>query len=111
MLKGIRKVDRAGRSTKEPMSTRPLRSVVVLMAMCGALVIVGAATARVPPLYKNCTNLNKKYRHGIGRAHARDRSSGVHVSTFFRSDRLYRIAMSYNRGLDRDKDGIACEKA
>ena len=23
---------------------------------------------------------------------------------------LYRIAMSYNRGLDRDKDGIACEK-
>ena len=23
---------------------------------------------------------------------------------------LYRLAMSYNRGLDRDKDGIACEK-
>jgi excalibur calcium-binding domain-containing protein len=27
-----------------------------------------------------------------------------------RSNRLYRIAMSYNRGLDRDKDRIACEK-
>ncbi len=24
---------------------------------------------------------------------------------------LYRFAMSYNRGLDHDKDGIACEKA
>jgi hypothetical protein len=23
---------------------------------------------------------------------------------------LYRTAMRYNRGLDRDKDGIACEK-
>jgi Excalibur calcium-binding domain len=33
------------------------------------------------------------------------------VTTFLHSDRLYRIAMSYNRGLDRDKDGIACEKA
>jgi hypothetical protein len=33
------------------------------------------------------------------------------VTTFFRSDRLYRVAMSYNRGLDRDKDGIACEAA
>jgi hypothetical protein len=27
-----------------------------------------------------------------------------------RSTRLYRIAMSHNKGLDRDKDGIACEK-
>jgi hypothetical protein len=28
-----------------------------------------------------------------------------------RSTRLYKLAMSYNRGLDRDKDGIACETA
>jgi len=34
----------------------------------------------------------------------------VPVTTFKRSTRLYRIAMSYNRGLDRDKDAIACEK-
>jgi len=33
------------------------------------------------------------------------------VTTFKHSTRLYRIAMSYNGGLDRDKDGIACEKA
>jgi Excalibur calcium-binding domain len=32
------------------------------------------------------------------------------LPTFRRSTRLYREAMSYNRGLDRDKDGIACEK-
>jgi Excalibur calcium-binding domain len=28
-----------------------------------------------------------------------------------RSTRTHRLAMSHNRGLDRDKDGIACEKA
>jgi hypothetical protein len=31
-------------------------------------------------------------------------------ATFERSNRLYRLAMSYNKGLDRD-NGIACEKA
>jgi Excalibur calcium-binding domain len=40
--------------------------------------------------------------------------TGTPVTTFYRSTRLYNIAMSYNiaRGynLDRDKDGIACEK-
>jgi excalibur calcium-binding domain-containing protein len=32
------------------------------------------------------------------------------VTTFKRSNSLYRTAISYNRGLDRDGDGIACEK-
>jgi hypothetical protein len=32
------------------------------------------------------------------------------VTNFRRSTRLYNIAMRWNRGLDRDKDGIACEK-
>jgi hypothetical protein len=32
------------------------------------------------------------------------------VTNFKRSNPLYRRAMSYNRGLDRDRDGIACEK-
>jgi hypothetical protein len=60
--------------------------------------------------YKNCTNLNKRYPHGVGRANARDKTSGEPVTTFKRSNRIYRAATSYNGGLDRDKDGIACEK-
>jgi hypothetical protein len=52
-----------------------------------------------------------KYPHGIGKLRARDKTSGVPVTNFRRSNRLYKRAMSYNRGLDRDKDGIACEKA
>jgi hypothetical protein len=37
---------------------------------------------------------------------AHDHTSGVPVTNFYRSNRLYYL----NRHLDRDKDGIACEK-
>jgi hypothetical protein len=47
----------------------------------------------------------------VGWAKARDKTSGTPVTTFTRSTRIYRLAMSYNRGLDRNKDGIACETA
>ena len=67
--------------------------------------------SRIPALYKNCSALNRKYPHGLGRANARDKTSGDAVTNFKRSTKLYKLAMSYNRGLDRDKDGIACEKA
>jgi Excalibur calcium-binding domain len=38
------------------------------------------------------------------------RPPGVPVTNFFHSTLLYNKAMRYNHGLDRDKDGIACEK-
>jgi Excalibur calcium-binding domain len=38
-------------------------------------------------------------------------SRKLRAVNFKLSTGLYRLAMSYNRGLDRDKDGIACEKA
>jgi hypothetical protein len=82
--------------------------VVVLAA---ALLASGMAGALVPPLYKNCTNLNKRYPHGVGLLHAHEKTSGTPVTSFRHSTRLYRLAMSHNKGLDRDKDGIACETA
>ena len=58
-------------------------------------------------LFRNCTALNRVYPHGVGRYGARDQTkSGDPVTNFRRSNALYRR----NRGLDRDKDGIACEK-
>jgi hypothetical protein len=68
------------------------------------------APRAVPALWKNCTHVNKRYPHGVGKVGAHDRTSGVPVTNFKHSTFLYRIAMNYNRGLDRDKDGIACEK-
>jgi hypothetical protein len=61
-------------------------------------------------LWQNCKRVRAKYRHGVGKLHAHDRTSGVPVTNFRRSIRLYNIAMRGNRGLDRDRDGIACEK-
>ncbi len=83
-------------------------------ALILALTLAGSATGAgtvAPKLFKNCTNLNRTYPHGIGRAGARDKTSGDPVTNFKRSTALYNKAMSYNRGLDRDKDGVACEKA
>lgn len=80
-------------------------------ALVCAFVLVSAADARAPLLYANCTHLNARYRHGLGRLGAHDKTtSGRPVTTFKRSTRLYNVAMKYNRGLDRDRDGIACER-
>jgi Excalibur calcium-binding domain len=62
-----------------------------------------------PALFKNCDAVHRRYPHGIGKLLARDHTSGEPATTFKRSTALYNLAMSYNRGLDRDKDGIACE--
>jgi hypothetical protein len=87
-----------------------VQRAAILVVLSIALLLAGTAEAKIPRLYKNCTNLNAKYPHGLGKVGARDKTSGDPVTTFKRSNRLYRIAMSYNKGLDRDKDGIACEK-
>jgi hypothetical protein len=87
--------------------------ITTLWLGTGAAVTQGAAK---PRSFKNCTAMNKVYPHGVGRKHAHDKTSGAPVTNFKRSNRLY----SYNNGgknrrpnekdLDRDNDGIACEK-
>jgi uncharacterized heparinase superfamily protein len=44
------------------------------------------------------------------KVNAHDSTTGEPVTNFTHSNYLYRLAMRYNRGLDRDHDGIACEK-
>ena len=83
---------------------------LALIALTGGIAAVDATTAATPPAWKNCAAVNARYPHGIGRANARDATSDEPVTTFKRSTKLYRLAMKYNRGLDRDHDGIACEK-
>jgi len=91
--------------------TGTLAATVAILLASPIGIGTAAESATKPPWTKNCTALNKKYPHGLGRANARDRTSGDPVTNFKRSQKLYNLAMSYNRGLDRDKDGIACEKA
>ncbi|MCE1174038.1 MAG: excalibur calcium-binding domain-containing protein [Propionibacteriales bacterium] len=74
------------------------------------------AMAAVKPLvvkykFKNCTALNKVYAHGVGKSGARDHTSGTPVTDFKVSTSLYKKIIKYRKSLDRDKDGIACERA
>jgi hypothetical protein len=85
---------------------------------CSLLGAGAVAQAAAPRSYKNCTAMNKVYPHGVGRAaSAKDKTaSGPPVTNF----RVSRTVYVYNDGktprhtrehdLDRDNDGIACEK-
>jgi hypothetical protein len=62
-------------------------------------------------IHDNCTKLNRKWPHGVGRRGARDETNGKPVTNFTRNTRAYNKAEAHNSTLDRDDDGIACEKA
>ncbi len=84
----------------------------IVIATCTAVLGVGMVAATSAPAeaaakkYSNCKQLNKDYKHGVGRPGAKDKTSGTPVTTFKRSKAIY----NKNTGRDRDKDGIACEK-
>ncbi|SFC29709.1 Excalibur calcium-binding domain-containing protein [Nocardioides terrae] len=85
--------------------------VIAAVAVVGGLVSMNAPAEAKPTWTQNCTALNKKFPHGVGKAKAHDHvSSGTPVTSFKRSDKLFNQAMRYNKGLDRDHDKIACEK-
>lgn len=86
-------------------------STVMLGPLLSAAVTMTPAEAAGPSWTKNCTQLHKKYPHGVGKKNAKDKTSGKKVTNFKKSDSLFKTAMSHNKGLDRDKDKIACEKA
>ena len=86
-----------------------LRIATVSVLSIVGLVLTGSG-AVAGPSYRNCTELQKSYPHGIGRADAKDKTSGRPVTNFRRDTPGYNKAMQANSGLDRDKDGIACEK-
>lgn len=75
----------------------------------------GATATAVPTAalrrFKNCTALNRVYKHGLGKRGAVDRAAGKRkakpVRNFTVNTRLYN---AQPRSLDRDRDGIACEK-
>jgi hypothetical protein len=84
-----------------------MKTTLILVALFAlALSVAAGASAGPEKKFKNCTALNKVYAHGVGRVGARDKTSGTPVTNFKRSNKLY----NQNKGSDRDKDGIACEK-
>jgi hypothetical protein len=83
-------------------------SAATASAATASAATVSAATASAVK-FANCAALNRKYPHGVGQTTARDhvaRPSDRPVTSFYRNNALY----AANRSLDRDHDGIACEK-
>jgi hypothetical protein len=88
------------------------KSVIAVASVAipfSALVVTAPAADAANGIYRNCTAMHTKWAHGVGKAAAHDKTSGTPVTNFFHNNRQYKIAMEKNSGLDRDKDGIACE--
>ncbi|KRB76335.1 calcium-binding protein [Nocardioides sp. Root190] len=81
-------------------------AALACMAAATLTITVAPAAEAAPKTYKNCTALNKVYKHGVGKPGARDKTSGRPVTNFKKSTALYKA----NKKSDRDGDGIACEK-
>ena len=90
-----------------------IKPVQIFFASLAALSLVGIATPAQaappkPKKYANCTALHNAYQHGVAKKGGRDKVTGKSkpVTTF----KIYPAAYNLNTGLDRDKDGVACEK-
>ncbi len=82
------------------------KTMVAAMALSAVAVSMATQAEAAPVKYKNCTAMHAVYTHGVGKKGATDRSSGKPVTTFKVNNALYQA----NTHLDRDKDGVACEK-
>lgn len=93
--------------------SRVLPLLVAAAAAAAPLVAATAPAADAAPTarYRNCAQLNRVYPHGVGKKGAVDKANGgrkAHPVRNFKVDtRLYN---SLSKSLDRDRDGIACEK-
>ena len=85
---------------------------LAVVAVAASVGLAVPASASIPSKYANCTNLNRDYPHGVGRATARDHvaAGATPVTTWKHDTTAYNTAMHFNRGLDRDHDYIACER-
>jgi uncharacterized membrane protein len=83
-------------------------ALIAALLVGGSIAVASPADAAAATKYKNCAALNKKYKHGVAKKGAKDKVSGSTkpVTNFTVNTKVYNA----NKGRDRDKDGIACEK-
>ena len=88
-----------------------------LGAGVGAVEPAGTAAAPVAAVaatksYKNCTALNKVYKHGVKKSSGTKNVVRSNSTTTRKTSaaKVSKTLYAANQKLDRDKDGIACEK-
>lgn len=80
---------------------------IVTLALSSALIFgIAPGSSTAATTFKNCTELNKQYTGGIAKDSKVRNKGGKTKFTPFVSAALYNA----NSKLDRDKDGIACER-
>ena len=77
------------------------RTVVFVV---GVVMVVGAMTGCTPKKFANCTDVHNTYKGGIARPGAHQ----VGMVTKY-SPKVDQALYDANSGMDRDKDGVACE--
>lgn len=93
------------------LRARPLWTAHLAAAVVGcSIAVLAASPAEAAVSWTSCTAVQQTYPHGVGRTTAKDRTSGVPVTSFTKNNAIYAAAVKARPGLDRDKDGIACEK-
>jgi hypothetical protein len=87
-------------------------AMTIATALAGLIAAGPSQGAAKAKSYANCTALQQDYAHGVGRKGARDKTSGTPVTSFKVNDSLYAAndGGAGQRDLDRDNDGVACEK-
>jgi hypothetical protein len=87
------------------------RQSLVCLGLVGSVWLGATAGADAAPRkFKNCETLNNVYAHGVGLPGAKDdvgSRKDEPVTNFKKDAALYR---AQSKTLDRDNDGIACEK-
>jgi hypothetical protein len=81
-----------------------MRRRLLAAAAVVLLALVPAAEAKRP--FPNCTKVDAKHAHGIAKSAKTAKSADGLTGTPFISAKLYAL----EKGLDRDKDGVACER-
>ncbi len=90
--------------------TKKLAFAAAAAVVASTLTVSGSVSAHTTGIHDNCTNLNKKWPHGVGTMKAKDKTSGTPVKNFYHNNKAYWAAENHNGTLDRDNDRIACEK-
>ncbi|MGE7661325.1 excalibur calcium-binding domain-containing protein [Peribacillus sp. NPDC097197] len=83
----------------------PFLSLTIVLGFSISSNEIVEAKAKVKT-YKNCTELNKKYKGGVARSSSVKNKGGKTKYNPYVSKALY----DANKSKDRDKDLIACEK-
>jgi hypothetical protein len=101
------------------------RNIIAGALLAGSLVLAPVATATAAPVgsvaashavvakvkvFKNCTQLNKVYKGGVAKAGVKYNKVSGKKRAFTVKPKSSTALYKANKKLDRDKDGVACEK-